>query len=300
MRYLWRAWRERMSSSKEDRKNSSKKLIFGGIGGVIILGVLFFAFQKDGYKAILISAGTFEMGCTSEQEDDCLDREKPVHKVKITKDFYLMESEVTQGLYERVMGENPSRFKGLDRPVESVSWYDAVKFANILSEKEDLEQCYLISDENVKWSNKDCNGWRLPTEAEWEKGARGDSQYKYAGSNDLSEVAWYGYYDENDRNRTVISKGTKDVCGLQKNDYGLCDMSGNVWEWVWDSYDKSLYDMHADQGTVQDLYGASSSVRVIRGGSWRSFSWGTRVSIRRKDSPNGKFNFIGFRLGRTL
>ena len=248
--------------------------------------------EGNGYKAVLIPAGTFTMGCTSEQGSDCYDNEKPAHKVEISKDFYMMESEVTQGLYKRVMGENPSRFKGSNRPVEQVSWYDAVKFANKLSQQEGLEQCYSISGNNVKWSNKDCNGWRLPTEAEWERAARGgEYQYKYAGSNNMDSVGWYGSNSGDE---------THDVCGKAKNGYGLCDMSGNVYEWCWDWYDGTLYGSHADRGTVRDPYGTNSgSNRVRRGGCWYDIARGTRVSNRRGRLPVFEDGALGFRLGRT-
>ena len=191
------------------------------------------------------------------------------------------------------MGGNPSRFKGANRPVERVSWFDAVHFANKLSELEGLESCYTISRINLDWSNRSCRGWRLPTEAEWEYAARGSESYKYAGSSSVDSVAWY--------NDNSGSK-THNVCGKPKNGYGLCDMSGNVYEWVWDWYDKdkSLYGSHADRGTVRDPYGANSgSNRVGRGGSWGNDARGARVSLRKDGSPGSEGNGLGFRLGRT-
>jgi formylglycine-generating enzyme required for sulfatase activity len=239
---------------------------------------------------VKIPAGTFTMGCTSEQGDDCYDNEKPAHQVTISKDFYLMENEVTQALYERVMGENPSEFKGANLPVETVSWYDAVKFCNKHSQLEGLDQCYTINGENVSWSNKSCNGWRLPTEAEWEYAARGGQSYKYAGSDNIDEVAWH--YGNSD---TGNGEQTHPVGQKKPNGFGLYDMSGNVFEWVWDGFG----DYSSQGGT--DLVGPDSGqYRVSRGGSWRYGARDARVSIRRYNRPdNVYYGGLGFRPGRT-
>jgi len=247
--------------------------------------------MKNGHPVVKIPAGTFMMGCTPEQEEYCDDDEKPAHKVEITKDFYLMESEVTQGIYEKVMGKGKlsNRRNGSDLPVDSITWLDAVKFANVLSQKENLEQCYLISGENVSWPNKNCNGWRLPTEAEWEYAARGGQNYKYAGSDKTSDIAW---------NKSNSRNTTHEPCAKQKNGYGLCDMSGNVWEWVWD-WKGDIYGEYAAQGTVIDPYGADSGYsRVKRGGSWSQGVSTFRVSNR--SVPIIITDYKGFRLGRTL
>ncbi len=238
------------------------------------------------YKAVLIPSGTFTMGCTSEQSG-CDGDESPTHKVTLTRDFYMMESEVTQRLYQRVMNSNPSWFQGLDRPVEEVSWFDAVKFANKLSSMEGLEQCYSINGNTVTWSKRDCKGWRLPTEAEWEYAARGGQSYKYAGSNNVDEVAWY---------RDNSGSKTHDVCGKNRNGYGLCDMSGNVWEWVWDWYDAEYY---SGSPTVDRRGPTSGSSRVGRGGGWDNLAQFVRVSIRVSRDPSVTSNSLGFRLARN-
>ena len=241
------------------------------------------------YKAKLIPAGSFLMGCTEEQGADCDDDEQPMHTVTLSKDFYMMESEVTQGLYQRVMGNNPSEFKGNNRPVEKVSWFDAVKFANKLSSMEGLEECYSINGNTVTWSKKECAGWRLPTEAEWEYSARGGQSYKYAGSNSVGDVAWY-------RENSVVSgkKQTHDVCGKNRNGYGLCDMSGNVWEWVWD-----WHGSYSGSPTVDPRGPTSGSYRVVRGGGWGNNAQGVRVSYRNNNDPTDAYSFLGFRLARN-
>ena len=130
------------------------------------------------------------MGCTIEQKSVCGNDEKPAHIVTISKGYYLMENEVTQSLYERVVGDNPSFFKSDNRPVESVTWLDAVRFCNQLSKFEGLEQCYSINQDEVLWTSMSCNGWRLPTEAEWEYAAGGGTTHTYSGSNNVADVAW--------------------------------------------------------------------------------------------------------------
>ena len=235
------------------------------------------------YTAKLIPSGTFTMGCTSEQSG-CAGDETPIHKVTLTRDFYMMESEVTQELYQRVMGNNPSRFRGVNRPVEKVSWFDAVKFANKLSSMEELEQCYTINGNTVSWSNTSCTGWRLPTEAEWEYASRGGQSYKYACSNSVGDVAWYS--------GNSIGQ-THDVCGKSRNGYGLCDMSGNVYEWVWD-----WFGDYSSVGQTDPRGPDSGSYRVIRGGSWFNFARRTRVSYRSNNDGTDRDNFLGFRLSR--
>ncbi len=218
----------------------------------------------------LVKAGTFMMGATPEMEDDALDNEFPVHKVTLTKDYYMGETQVTQALWQAVMGKNPSWFPGNDqRPVECVSWNDCQDF---------IEQLNRITGEH----------FRLPTEAEWEFAARGGNESKgcrYAGSNDLDEVAWY---DEE------CGKGsTHPVAGKQPNELGLYDMSGNVYEWCADWYEEDYYQTSPE---VDPQGPASVPFRVLRGGSWDGDAWFCRLSHRDWNDPvNGGYG-CGLRL----
>ena len=227
------------------------------------------------------------MGCTKEQEEECYNRELPTHKVKIGHSFYMGRYEVTQKLYREVTGENPSLFStcGLSCPVENVSWYDAVRFTNKLNEKLGLEPCYAVDSQDpptVTWPNKDCSGWRLPTEAEWEYAARGGQKYKYSGSHTADKVAWYN------------AKKTHSVGLLQSNGYGLHDMSGNVHEWVWD-----IWSSYTKENIVNPVSNnASKNIRLNRGGSWNRYRGNVRVSYRLKRPSSAKGDFLGFRILR--
>jgi formylglycine-generating enzyme required for sulfatase activity len=246
-----------------------------------------------GMSFVAIPTGTYKIGCTAGQSD-CGSDENPAHNVKLTRSFSMMTTEVTQGQYRAVTGENPSQFSqcGENCPVEKVNWYDAAKFANALSKSEGLSACYRINGENVKLSNGlDCEGYRLPTEAEWEVAARGGADTLYAGSDDLRSVGWY-----------ISNSGgnTHPVGQKHANGYGLYDMSGNVREWTWDRYDSDYYT----SSTMTDPQGPSNgSNRVARGGSWNSRAEDTRVSantaVLPSDSVEHIFN-VSYGRGRNL
>ncbi|MEC7988172.1 MAG: SUMF1/EgtB/PvdO family nonheme iron enzyme [Myxococcota bacterium] len=253
-----------------------------------------------GYEAVDIPKGQFLMGCGSEQGDRCAPDEKPSHRVAIDG-FRMMRTEVTQSLYRRIMGENPSGFSdcGSQCPVEKVSWYNAIEFANALSKKEGLSECYRVQQAEVLWV-KGCTGWRLPTEAEWEYAARGGEAYRYAGSSKLDSVAWYGDYwwNGHDWERRYYSNSknrTHPVCTKKKNGFGLCDMSGNVYEWVWDYYAENIYQKRTKE--VQNPSGpATGGHRIFRGGSWNFDSLYARVSSRLGIDPHNANDSLGFRL----
>jgi formylglycine-generating enzyme required for sulfatase activity len=245
---------------------------------------------------VRVEGGTFQMGSNNDY-----DEEKPVHTVTV-KSFSIGKYEVTQKEWYEVMGRNPSNFKGDNRPVECVSWYDAVEYCNKRSEKEGLTPAYTIDksgrdpnntsrNDSVKWLvrwNLNANGYRLPTEAEWEYAARGGNgspgNYIYSGSNTAGEVAWYS---------SNSGGSTHDVGTRAANNLGIHDMSGNVYEWCWDWYGSYPSGSQADpQGA------ASGSDRVIRGGGWVSFAGYARSVNRVSDIPYSRYFIIGFRLVR--
>ena len=219
------------------------------------------------FKMIKVEGGTFSMGATSEQEYDALSCEKPVHSVTLS-DYYIGETEVTQELWEAVMGSNPSYFEGDNqRPVENVSWNDCQKFIKKLN----------------RLTGKQ---FRLPTEAEWEYAARGGKYsrgYKYSGSNNADEVAWY---DSNSGSKTHPVKTKKD------NELGLYDMSGNVWEWCNDWW--GCYQSNSQTNPTGPSEG---ECRVVRGGGWYNSDGGVRVSNRGIGGiPVARYSSQGLRL----
>ena len=206
------------------------------------------------------------MGCTSEQGDDCLDFEKPAHKVTLS-DYQIGKHEVTQAQWQAVMGNNPSHFSGCNNcPVESVSWNEVQDFIEKLNAKTGKQ-------------------YRLPTEAEWEYAARGGNKsrgYEYAGGNEIASVAWY---DENSNSKTH-PVGQKNA-----NELGIYDMSGNVWEWCSDWYgDYSSGSQTNPKGPNSGTY------RVLRGGGGAGKAGSCRSSRRGDLSPGNRYDGVGFRL----
>ena len=218
------------------------------------------------FKMIKVEGGTFSMGATSEQGSDAYDREKPVHSVTLS-DYYIGETEVTQELWEAVMGSNPSFFTGNNqRPVDNVYWNDCQEF---------------IKELNRLMGKK----FRLPTEAEWEYAARGGKYsrgYKYSGSNNADEVAWY---NDNSGYKTHPVKTKK------ANKLGLYDMSGNVKELCNDRYGS-----YQSNSQINPTGPSEGEYLVLRGGSWNSSDRLVRVSNRDVITPDNRFDIYGLRL----
>ena len=207
---------------------------------------------------------------------------------QVKEPFSIGTTEVTQILYEAVMGANPSFFEGADRPVERVSWFDAVLFCNRLSELEGYPPAYVIEGDDVEW-DPSSTGYRLPTELEWESAAMAGESGLFAGSDDLEHVGWY---------LGNSGRETHDVAQKLPNQLGLYDMSGNVWEWVWDPYDSvdALDDTDSDAVPDPDAVAA----RSLRGGSWLSISRHVAIPRRGGDSPVSRGINLGLRLTRSL
>jgi formylglycine-generating enzyme len=265
--------------------------------------------SKTGIDMIAVQGGSFMMGS---DDEEAFDGEKPVHRVTVS-DFYIGKYEVTQEQYEKVMGKNPSYFQnsGKNAPVEQVSWYEAVEFCNKLSEMEGLQKCYHMEKggflglkKNIT-CNFSANGYRLPTEAEWEYAAKGGSKskgYKYSGSNNLDEVGWY-YQNSGDSSLSgdwdankIIDNNCKThtVGGKKANELGIYDMSGNVWEWCWD-----WYGDYSSSAQTNPHGEGSGSGRVERGGSWYYNARFCRTADRYSFNPTYGSLDIGFRLSRA-
>jgi formylglycine-generating enzyme required for sulfatase activity len=234
---------------------------------------------SDGF--VRINGGTFLMGSPASEvgrDDD----EGPQQRVTVSG-FYMSKYEVTQKEWTAVMGSNPSRFKGDNLPVEQVSWYDAIEYCNKRSVKEGLTPAYTRNGNNVTW-NRGANGYRLPTEAEWEYACRAGTTTAYSTGGSIT--TGQANYDRN------IGK-TTNVGSYSANPWGLYDMHGNVWEWCWDWYG------YYSGGAQTDPVGASSSPgRLSRGGSWGNTAQYVRSADRSSFTPSFRVSGLGFRLVR--
>ncbi|MAO83759.1 MAG: hypothetical protein CMH50_07735 [Myxococcales bacterium] len=241
--------------------------------------------SRWGYSMVAIQPGRVWIG--SPESDFDRDTDEGRHEVVISRSFAMGATEVTQAQYEELMDQNPSSFKGAKRPVEQVNWFDALRFANRASEVDGLEPCYRMDERGLSWpKGLDCEGYRLPTEAEWEVVARAGQSNRYSGSDRVEDVAWF---DGNSGGET------HPVAQKQPNAWGCYDMSGNVWEWVWDGYGPYA------KGIIKDPTGHQMSEgRVIRGGAWGYNAKSARVAVRFGDKPGRRYAYLGFRLARTL
>jgi formylglycine-generating enzyme required for sulfatase activity len=266
MRNLKRKTLCRFSRKSVTMLNHIEKKTQRGISGTRMESQLYK--NGIGIEFLVISDGSFMMG-SPERDGEADFAEKPQHRVTIGKPFCLGRYPVTQAQWATVMGNNPSAFKGRNNPVENVSWRDAQVFIRNLKaiEKED--------------------GYRLPTEAEWEYAVRAETSSAYFFCENAAQLELHAWY-------TANSGGTTHPVGEKRpNAWGLHDMYGNVWEWVEDWY--GAYRSGPDENPP-----GTGDLRVIRGGSWFCDSWFCRSAYRDRYAPDRQSSGIGFRLAFTL
>jgi formylglycine-generating enzyme required for sulfatase activity len=259
-----------------DFMSFEKKSFRTGLSGFRRIDVKTFT-NSTGMEFVYIPAGEFMMGSNNGSSD-----EKPVHKVKITKGFYLQKTEVTQGQWKSVMGHNPSYFEdcGDDCPVENVSWNDVQKFLAKLNKKEKTGK------------------YRLPTEAEWEYAARAGTKTEFAFGNCLStDHANYNGNPLSGCSKGEYRKKTIKAGSLRANAWGLYDMHGNMYEWVQDWYEKGFYSRSPVEDPVNDEKGSG---RVLRGGSWIFRARDCRSAYRGRVGPGDRGSNVGFRVLRSV
>jgi len=232
---------------------------------------------------IRVRPGTFVQGADP-SDPEVFEDERPPHQVTLTRPFAIGSVPVTQEQYTALGFDNPSRFKAPQRPVERVTWFEAVAWCNALSRRTGLPEAYLIDGEQVTWLGLDNGGWRLPTEAEWEYACRAGCALPRYGP--LDEVAWY---DGNS------GKQSHDVGLKAPNAWGLYDMLGNVMEWCWDWLESYRPSLQIDPTGPQ-----TGSARVRRGGSWGFGGQFVRASYRYYFGPGSRNFLLGFRVVRTL
>jgi formylglycine-generating enzyme required for sulfatase activity len=287
--------------------------------------------KSTGMKLVLIPSGTFLMGSSaadvkaamqadSSFTEEYAKREQPQHSVKISRPFYMGVYEVTQGEYESVMGTNPSRFSktgsgsskvsGLDTskfPVEQVSWFDAVEFCNTLSVQDGLPAYYTLSNvereggsiKSATVSTTGGNGYRLPTEAEWEYACRANTTTPFHFGSVLNgdKANIDGNYPFGTTTKGRYLERPTTVGSYAKNAFGLYDLHGNVWEWCFDVFDEKAYSSRGVT-TVDPTVTSGSEYRVLRGGSWRVLARNSRSAYRSWSTPDLRNDVSGFRVVR--
>jgi len=261
--------------------------------------------SSTGMQLVAVEAGTFAMGSPPDEPER--ENNETQHQVTLTRPFYVGVYEVTQGEFTHVMGFNPSTVRGSDRlPVETVTWFDAVSFCNRLSKLDGLEAAYMVSNIEmegphitnavVRWISSSA-GYRLPTEAEWEFACRAGTRTPFSfGDTVTSDQANFdGLTPYNGGARGQFRKRTLEVDAFPANAFGLYQMSGNVFEWVWDYYAQYPTDPQRDPIGPED-----GTLRVRRGGAYGSPGGHMRSAVRHGVPPRIPFFHMGFRAARSI
>jgi formylglycine-generating enzyme required for sulfatase activity len=233
---------------------------------------------------VRINGGTFTMGSAS-FETGRRGNEGPQRQVTVNS-FFMGMYLVTQKEYEEIIGMNPSKYIGQNLPVESVTWFDAIEYCNLRSQREGLTPVYSINGKTITW-NREANGYRLPTEAEWEYACRAGSTTVFNNGNRINDDT--GWYMSNSGMRT------QEVGKKPANAWGLFDMHGNVNEWCWDMYSGG----YNRNDTINPIGKSSGSSRIVRGGNYGSFASFLRSACRHYVGPSVRGSGVGFRIVRS-
>jgi len=266
--------------------NLFDSLLFGSFGSIVEVQREEKRFLVEQSKSmVLVPAGAFVMG------DNWGRGNGPCHRVEITHDLLVSRYLTTQIFWLALMGRNPSHFQGATRPVERITWYDAIRFANVWSAEEGFEKVYDIKGASVTLKD-DANGYRLLTEAEWERTAKGGRGSVYAGGEQLDELGWFW---ENSL------MATHPVAQKRPNSFGLYDMSGNVFEWCFDTWKEDLYRERSTASICNPVQWEDEELdRVRRGGYWHFVEAGCRTSYRHRGRARSKSYTQGLRMCRRV
>lgn len=272
-----------------------KKITFYSILLVSILALFAFNDRNPNSDFVMIEGGTFKMGSKASDRAADVDEQKE-HEVKLNS-FMISKFEVTVWEWKEFIKANKMKMPEKPKwgwqdnyPINGITWNEAIAYCNWLSKKEKLQPVYSKKGPNIVCNFK-ANGYRLPTEAEWEYAAKGGSlskSFRYSGSDNLDDIAWY----KGNSNDTPHTIGTK-----LPNELGIYDMSGNVWEWCWDWYNKDFYKLEKNDNPRGPEMG---NRRSVRGGSWDSQPNYARPANRISTEPNKTHEFYGFRIAKSI